>query len=336
MNADGNRDPSVGAFLRDFGTVFHQPWWLDAVTQEVGWQWSCAISRKSDRIRAVWPYVWHKVLRHFVLIEMPKLTPYLGPVFAPLPGKATTQLAEQKDIYDELLGQMPPYAHFKQCFTPDVTNWIPLYWKNFTQTTYYTYTFRPQSDGAVLYTQLRENIRRDLKKARNLVEIVETTDFEHLIRLHHLTLNRQNKVWQHRDDFVRALERVARTHSASRILIAIDAQKRVHSAGYFLTDKNHVHALLSGGDPALRESGAGALLYWEAIQQAGREEKIYDFGGSMIEPIEFFLRGFGGTQTPYFVVSHKNPQLLLRARTAFWAVRTSFRRHLTLSKYTQR
>jgi hypothetical protein len=31
--------------------------------------------------------------------------------------------------------------------------------------------------------------------------------------------------------------------------------------------------------------------------------RVFDFEGSMLEPIEHFVRAFGGRQTPYFSVS---------------------------------
>jgi phosphatidate phosphatase APP1 len=37
--------------------------------------------------------------------------------------------------------------------------------------------------------------------------------------------------------------------------------------------------------------------------------EVFDFEGSMIEPIERFFRGFGAVQTPYFHVSRSSSKL---------------------------
>ena len=62
--------------------------------------------------------------------------------------------------------------------------------------------------------------------------------------------------------------------------------------------------LMGGGDPELRSSGATSLAMWQAIQFAATVSRIFDFEGSMIEPIERFFRGFGAVQTPYLSLTH--------------------------------
>jgi hypothetical protein len=61
---------------------------------------------------------------------------------------------------------------------------------------------------------------------------------------------------------------------------------------------------MAGDDPALRHSGAGILLAWEAIRYTHEVLKlpIFDFAGSMILPIERVRRQFGALQKPYFRV----------------------------------
>jgi hypothetical protein len=60
---------------------------------------------------------------------------------------------------------------------------------------------------------------------------------------------------------------------------------------------------MGGGDPAHRTSGAASLCIWEAIARQPDTTEVFDFEGSVIEPIERFFRGFGALQTPYFHVS---------------------------------
>lgn len=67
---------------------------------------------------------------------------------------------------------------------------------------------------------------------------------------------------------------------------------------------------MSGSDPILRSSGAISLLRWESIKYSSSVTKSFDFEGSMIEPIERFMRSFGAIQTPYFAISKTNSKLL--------------------------
>ena len=67
---------------------------------------------------------------------------------------------------------------------------------------------------------------------------------------------------------------------------------------------------MGGGNPTLRNSGATSLCMWEAIKLASTVTKVFDFEGSMIEPIERFFRGFGAMQKPYFAITHKPSKVL--------------------------
>jgi hypothetical protein len=44
---------------------------------------------------------------------------------------------------------------------------------------------------------------------------------------------------------------------------------------------------------------------------------VFDFYGSMVQPVERFVRGFGGRQTPYLSVSRIGPavRMALAARS---------------------
>ena len=86
---------------------------------------------------------------------------------------------------------------------------------------------------------------------------------------------------------------------------------------------------MSARDPELQAVGANTLLYWEAIRLASSVSRVFDFEGSMVEPIEHYFRGFGGRQTPYFCVRKANlrAKSALAARSAGHALGRRRRRH---------
>jgi hypothetical protein len=67
---------------------------------------------------------------------------------------------------------------------------------------------------------------------------------------------------------------------------------------------------MGGADPELRNSSAGSLCMWAAIENAATVAANFDFEGSMIEPIEHFFRSFGAVQQPYHRVSRANSRLI--------------------------
>ena len=72
---------------------------------------------------------------------------------------------------------------------------------------------------------------------------------------------------------------------------------------YVVWDERTLYALMSARDRELQPAGANTLLYWEAIRLAAEVSRVFDFEGSMVEPIEHYFRGFGGRQTPYFCIT---------------------------------
>ena len=125
------------------------------------------------------------------------------------------------------------------------------------------------------------------------------------------------------------LDAACAERGARRILSAVDARGRTHAVLYVVWDDRTLYALINARDPELQAFGANTLLYWEAIRHAAEVSTVFDFEGSMIEPIEHFVRGFGGRQTPYFCVSKAGlkARSALAARSARDAIGRLARRH---------
>ena len=304
-------DPKLIAFLAD-APIFFQPWWLEMVGAGA---WDYVVVKRGEEIAAVLPYV-SKRRGRWRLLEMPRMTPYLGPWLRPSTAKYANRLSEEKDLLGELIDGLPPFAIFQQSFHPRNTNWLPFFWKGYQQTTHYTYCFEDTADVEKLWSGTRDNVRTDVKKARKQVEVEESDDFEEVIRMQKLTLGRQNVTLSHTDEFLRAFGAGCAAQKASKVLLARDAAGRVHACVYLLWDRRTVYYYTGGGDPELRQSGAASLLVWKAIEFAAAQGKRFDFEGSMNEPIERFFRSFGATQTPFFEITKTNSRAAAAAKRA--------------------
>lgn len=300
-------DPKILDFIKA-APIFFQPWWLETVSPGA---WDYAVARRGEEIAGVLPYTLKIRLGIFRLIEMPPLTPYLGPWLRASTAKYANRLGEEKDLTIELIKALPRFATFHQTFHPAITNWLPFYWSGFNQTTLYTYRIEDTGDVKKLWSETRDNVRTDIKKAQKLVQVRETVDIEEFLHLHRLTFSRQNKTPPHSETALRRLDAACAERGARKILVAADADGRLHAGVYLVSDSRAVYYLLGGGDPELRNSGATSLLIWEAIQWAAEQGKQFDFEGSVVEPIERFFRSFGGRQTPFFKIE-KNPSMIVR------------------------
>ena len=78
------------------------------------------------------------------------------------------------------------------------------------------------------------------------------------------------------------------------------------------------YALVNARNPDLHAFGSNAVLYWEAIRLASEVARVFDFEGSMLQPIEHFVRGFGGRRIEYLSISRSGirAKSLLAARSA--------------------
>ncbi len=289
--------------------LFDQPWWLDAVAPD---QWSAIEIRRGDQLTARWPFT---IKRRYgmTLLGMPDVTPVLGPWIAPSEGKYVTRLTREKDALTELLDELPRFDFFSQRMHPSMQNWLPFHWRNWQQTTRYTYVLDDLTDLDRVWTGLRENIRREIRKARKRLQIVLQDEIGPVTELVSLTYGRQDRSLPVPTDTLRRIGEACRGRGSGRAFVAIDDQGRRHAAVFLVWDHRCAYYLLGGADPQLRNSGAHSLAMWQAIQFAATVSREFDFEGSMREPIERFFRSFGARQTPYLKLTRCNSKLMQTA-----------------------
>lgn len=304
-------------------SLFQQPWWLEAVAPG---QWAEIVIRKGEDVVLRFPYVLEKK-NSFTFLTMPGTTQTLGPWIRPLEGKHSSRLSLQKELMNELISMLPPHDSFYQRFHYSITNWLPFYWKGFSQSTRYTYVIEDLSDTGRIWNEMKSNIRNKIRKAEKTgVKVVETDDIEQFLDLNEMTFKRQGIALPFSRDFARRIDSACAKRNARKIFITYGPDGRPQTGLFCVYDCNATYNLLQGGDPALRNSGANALAMWKSIQFAARVSKVYDFEGSMLEPIEEFFRSFGAVQTPYFEISKINSRSLKLRKSGRELFRTLLRR----------
>jgi hypothetical protein len=293
-NAAVDTEASLGT-----STLFEQPWWLDAVAPGA---WGAVEVSRGGRVVARLPYATEKRLGLRGLI-MPPLTQTLGPWLAPSEGKQTGQLARQKELMTALIAGLPSHDYFHQRFHYSISNWLPFYWSGFEQTTRYTYVIEPLNDLDLVWAEFQSNTRREIRKAQKRVAVRTDLDVERFLDINTLSFKRQGLERPYSRELVRRLDATCVERQARRMFFAEDGQGRLHAALYIVWNENSAYYLMSGIDPDLRNSGAMSLLVWEALRFAATVTDKFDFEGSVVESVERFFRGFGGTQRPYFRIT---------------------------------
>jgi len=298
--------------------IFLEAWWLDAVAGET---WDVALVEKGGHVFSAMPYTLQTRKPGLLYLGQPTLTQHLGPWLKDQPGKYAKKLSREKDLMQALITQLPVYASFKQNWSYRVQNWLPFFWKGFSQTTGYTYVIPDLSDLDEVFSQFQDKVRTDIRKAegRNGLIVSDTDPLEVFLQLNKKVFERQSMEQANSDAFVSKLVSAAQKHNRVKWFVASDNEGRPHAGVMVVWDEHSAYYIMGGGDPELRNSGATSLCMWEAIKFSSTVTKCFDFEGSMIEPVERFFRGFGAKQMPYFSVSH-TPSRFLRIAKALKAV----------------
>ncbi|MDP9294944.1 MAG: GNAT family N-acetyltransferase, partial [Actinomycetota bacterium] len=284
-------------------------------------RWGEATVERDGRVVARLPYVV-RGRRRMRMLTMPPLTQTLGPWVERSGAKPARALGVEIELLTALEAALPAAEAFVQQFSPSMLNALPFYWAGYRLDLQYTYRLEDLRSEEALWNGLRGNIRREIRKARGRVEVRDDLGLDRFYEVWTQTFARQGLGPPASLAQLERLDAACVTRGARAMLFAHDEADRIHAVAYVVWDRHAAFYLLGGGDPALRTSGASSLLMWESIMRARAVTDVFDFEGSMLEPVERFFRAFGSHQTPYLRVSRASR----RARAAL-ALREAWRRH---------
>lgn len=298
--------------------VYDQPWWLDAVCGADSWD--VLLYEKNGSILGALPYyVKEKLgLRY---ITQPPFTQHNGPWIKYPPQQVESKrISHEREVLDGLMEQVEQLGvcHYQQHFSPNLTNWLPLFWRGYEQTTCYTYRLPDIHDPEALLAAFQHNKRKNIKKALKMdyqigFDLPEDEFYAH----HKASLAKQGQTISYSFELFQKMYQAAYENNGGRTIWLRDGDGTLLCALFNLWDKQWGYDLISAIDPTTRSTGAPDLLVYRMIEFLSDKVPGYDFEGSMIEGVEESFRHFGATQTPYFSIHKtytKNP--LLRAAIA--------------------
>jgi hypothetical protein len=285
-------------------------------------RWGEATVERDGRVVARLPYVV-RGRRRMRMLTMPPFTQTLGPwVERSGAAKPARALGEEIELLRALEAALPAAEAFVQQFSPSMLNALPFYWAGYRLDLQYTYRLDGLRSEVALWDDLRSNIRTEIRKARRRVEVRDDLGLDRFYEVWTQTFARQGLRPPATLAQLERLDAACVTRGARAMLFARDEADQIHAVAYVVWDGHAAFYLLGSGDPALRTSGASSLLMWESIMRARAVTDVFDFEGSMLEPVERFFRAFGSRQTPYLRVSRASR----RGRAAL-ALRAGWRRH---------
>ena len=284
--------------------ILSQPFWLDAVCGEENWD--VILYEKGGDIAASMPY-YIKKRYGLSYSTQPKFTQTLGPwIKYPENLKYDHKLLYEKEVMYALIEQLEkiPIVYHLQQFSYKITNWLPFYWKGYSQRTNYTYRIEDISNTEKTFNHFHPSKRRHVRKSISEDHVISfDLSAKEFYKLHKYSLREKGQAISYSFEmFLRIYETVYK-HNCGRVIYAMDRDNNLHCAQFFIYDCNSAYFLISGINPAYQHLGSSTRLVFEALKYLSDKTKSLDFEGSMIESVEESYRRFGTVQTPYFKIT---------------------------------
>lgn len=291
------------------GSCFSKSWWLKIATNN---DFKICIYEGEGEIFAglILPYF------STAKITMPLLTQSVGILFYEKNGiKLQKSLTNQKEQTSEILNFVEKQIKsFDIRFQYNYDYWLPFYWRDFRETTMYTYIidykdFDEKSHFSTLSKGHKWIINKVTKKTPLRVE--ELTDLSIYYTMAKKTYERQNITIGYSYDLLENFYKVLQEHNACKIFQVLDENNNIHAVNFIIYDKHEAYYWLGASDNEYRNIGGHTFLIWETIKYFQDKTQKFNFGGSMMEDVEKNFRNFSGVPTPYFNIT-KNDNILLK------------------------
>lgn len=292
--------------------LFSQYWWMEAAC--VGKTWDVLIVEKSGEIIATMPYLINKKLG-FKYILQPQLTQTNGIYICyPIGQSVDERLSFEKMVCSEIISQLEKMgiSFFLQNFHHTFTNWLPFFWKGFSQTTRYTYLIENIKNIEEVLKNFSPAKQRQIRKAQKAGITTDThLSAEDFYEFHCSVLKQKGEDNLNSKVVELSIIQNALQKGNGVILATRDHARNLHSALFLVWDKNSAYYLIPATDVRFRASGASTLIVYEAIKYVHEKCLSFDFEGSMSENIENSYKQFGTKQVPYHQIK-KSYNLLFK------------------------
>ncbi len=282
-------------------TIYGKTWYLDALQRPYR---ILAVVEKEHIVGGM-----VLTLNEIGLSRNPLLCKYLGVYFAESKGNLYNRETHRRSVAKLLAEQVASISSFSYTFHYSVTDHLPFHWKGLSAQVMYTYliNLNDTTEDALLM-QLHTKTRNDMGfAARSGCEVMDSVDFETFYEIDEKSFRRQGGPSPFKKDFLRNYINHLESHKAIRLFGIKGPDGTVMAVAGLIYDSHSASLVLNGIDHETIVRGANEMLLWHCIRFASAHSQVFDFEGSMLQPVNSFYRKFGGVQTPFLKVY--NPSL---------------------------
>jgi hypothetical protein len=291
--------------------LFMQAWWFDAVCLPNGKHWDVLLYEENGKIVGAMPY--HITKKNgFKIVEQPQCTQYNGIwIDYPQNQKLHKRYSFEKKVIDDLIAQLESLKvdFYSQNFHHSVTNWQPFYWKNFKQTTKYTYILKNITEQKKLFENIHPRYRQRIRKCETEFIVDYNLLPEQFYEFHKKSLKESGQKIDYSNSIFSSIYSAAIKRNQGKIISIKNKNNELLSALFFVWDTNNGYNLITARKIIDGSNDTSIFMIWKAIEFLKDKTQNYDFEGSMIEGVAYVNQQFGAEQTPYFRIEKSYSKL---------------------------
>jgi hypothetical protein len=300
--------------VQQSGLLFHEPWWLDAVTQG---RFEEVRVTSGDQVVGRLPFVISRKMG-LTTLRMPPFTHLLGPVVDAGEGKLQTQLLKRMSIVRDLLDQLPRFDHFKQALSASIVDGLAFQDRGFEITPQYTFRIDCRRDPQQIWQEMHFKTRQHIRRAEEKFRVSTVEDAGKFIKFYDTNVRKQGLT--NNIDFTPfgTVLSESQMRDCGEILCASWPDGTPTAMVFLVWGHGTMYYLLSTRASDAGDNGSVNLLLWVAVQRAHERGLVLDLDGVSSSGTARFLSRFGG-----------NPELRLivrRSKFLYSALQTTKRR----------
>jgi len=290
---------------QNYVNLFGSFWWWNNVVKD---NWDVLIHKKDDQILACMPYHF-KYKFGLKAIIPPVLTPYQSISFSiPDDAKSDKQLSFVRKSLEHLINEIPSCTLFLRQVDYKEDYLLPFIWNNYEVKVRYTYILDTTIDKDLLFMNMKDTLRREIKKAKTNTHIVTSNNVDALYLLKQKSANNSNEPLNYSKEYLIRIAGLIELGKGS--IQEITENNKTIASLFVCWDNYQLYYICGALDPDYRNSGGLSWLLWEAILQAKNRGLTFNFEGSMIKSIERYFASFGASPTPFFEIKKVNPGII--------------------------
>jgi lipid II:glycine glycyltransferase (peptidoglycan interpeptide bridge formation enzyme) len=277
-------------------SLFHEPWWLSAVTEG---RYEESVVKQGNDIVGRLPYVRTR-RGPFLTLRMPPFTHVLGPAVDAGVGKPQTRLMRRLSITRSLIDQLPPNSYFHQHLDPSLddgfanADGLAFQERHFMVAPQYTFEVDCRQRLDDIWAAMHQKTRQPIRRAEEKYSIRILDDPQCFIDFYLKNANAWGHVNRIEFKFFSSLFSECRARECGVILGAFNHDATPVAMTYLVWGHGIMYYLLSTRSPYARDYGAVSLLLWSAMKQAHKIGFALDLDGVYSSGTARFLSSFGG------------------------------------------